>query len=169
MPYSCWRYKQKIKIFWPLLPLKSVSWCSATEVMTSAFILTLNSLQKDSLKRCAIFLFYFLFFFLPCCPWRNIAQVSQYHCDFLAWLWLLSTLIFPFFFMFSIFFLHIFSLIARTIYFCSWKNAKFNLSHRTPKMNSGRKGVVEDLGPDCKPLTGAICHFASRIGAMKVL
>lgn len=36
-------------------------------------------------------------------------------------------------------------------------------------MNSGRKRVVEDLGPDCKLLTGAICHFASRIEAMKVL
>lgn len=36
-------------------------------------------------------------------------------------------------------------------------------------MNSGRKRVVEDLGPNCKLLTGAICHFASWIEAMKVL
>lgn len=83
--------------------------------------------------------------------------------------WLLTTLAFPFSFIFFIFIFHIFILITRTIYFCSWRSAKFNLSHRTPKINSCRKGVVEDLGPDCKLLTGVICHFASWIGAMKVL
>lgn len=64
MPYSCWRYKQKIKKIWPLLPLKSVSWCSAAEVVTPAFILTLNSLQKHSLWKGGGFFFLFFFFLL---------------------------------------------------------------------------------------------------------
>lgn len=37
------------------------------------------------------------------------------------------------------------------------------------KLIHAERVVVEDLGPDCKLLTGVICHFASRIGAMKVL
>lgn len=169
MPCNCWRYKQKIKKFWPLLPLKSVSWCSATEVMTPAFTSTLNSLQKDSLRKGVGFFPFFKNFL------SSLVPLQKYSTGFSVPLWFFSMTLtsdytnISFLFHVFNFFLHIFILIARTIYFCSWKNAKSNLSHRTPKMNSGRKGVVEDLGPGCKLLTGVICHFASRIGAMKVL
>lgn len=142
--------------------------------MTSAtwqpLILTLNCLHKDSQKRAVgaygfCFFVYFFVYFLHKYSTSVLVPLQFFGTT----LWLLTTLAFPFSFISFIFIFHIFILITRTIYFCSWRSAKFNLSHRTPKINSRRKGVVEDLGPDCKLLTGVICHFASRIGAMKVL